>query len=151
VWAAVSLLEDLVEEVGHDYQSKIIQAESIVKAAAVTHASTDEDIGAHGFDLSWSLWVAIRLIQEVIDERGKKNKKSRGGPKKSMREISTVDPDCARQFHRLLVTAARLPLEELKRITRYAEIELADGPQRSVKATVDAATKALTAPPEVRP
>jgi hypothetical protein len=145
LWAAVALLEES-DVVGHD--SKIIEAETIVKAAAVTLMTTDQDIGVGGFEPSWSLNVAIDLIDEVIRGRPKK-KRSRS--KKAMREISTVDPDHARAFHRLLNAAGKLPVGELERLARYAEIELTNQkPRRVVPAKNDAAP-ASTEPPEARP
>lgn len=121
--AAVSLLEE-AEVVGHD--SRIIQAETIVKAVTVTHRA-DEQIGEHGFEPSWALDVAIDLIDDVIAGRAKQDsKKRRRGRKKAMREISTVDPAHARQFHRLLNAAGKLPVAELGRLARYAEIELSE-------------------------
>jgi len=145
LWAAVSLLEDFDVHVAD--APKIIQAQSIVKAVAVTLTTTDQDIGEGGFEPSWCLNVAIDLIDDVIHERAKKHGKKRARPKKAMREISTVDPEHARQFHRLLTAAGKLPVAELERLARYAEIELVNGKKPRV-AIVDTKLQAsaLAAP-----
>ncbi len=152
LWAALALLEEF--EFNGEQGSKIITALSIVKATAVTLTTTDQDIGTGGFEPSWCLDVAIELIGEVIADRAKKGKKGRTRSKRAMREISTVDPDCARQFHRLLMAAGKLPVAELERLARYAEIELTDGkkkPRRAALAHVDAPKASAPTEPELRP
>jgi hypothetical protein len=134
--ATVSLLEDAAPN-----DEEIIQASSILKAVTVTLANKG-NIGACDFDPSYPLDVAIDLIDEVLDDLAKEAGKKRHRPKKAMREISKVDPDHARAFHRLLSGAGKLPLAELERLARYAEIELTDA-----RARTNGAPKA-TAPTE---
>jgi hypothetical protein len=122
MWAAVSLLEEASDREIEGY-TKLIEASCIVKASIVTYDS-DSQTNGFNWDLSWPLWAAIRLIDEVAEQLAKQEYESL--PARELREIK-IDPACASQFHRLLVSAARLPLAELERLARYAEIELIDG------------------------